>query len=122
MENKSALQKTFNIIVSHSRQMTKPSADSRLSCFYRTDDGNSCFIGCTLPDAIYKPEMEANNVEILFNKFPEVINFYESQGMTTDVHKLLQLQRIHDSFFVNRELQLKNFAFSNNLLYQPLNN
>jgi hypothetical protein len=83
----------------------------RGTCLYRGPDGGKCFVGALITDEEYKPEMEGKAIKELAkandNLIPErLIPFAEI---------LLELQAIHDYYFDEREIKLRDFARKFNL-------
>ena len=64
-------------------------------CAYRGPDGLQCAIGCLIPDRLYDPKMEGNemgNIVNLMVTYPKLRKFL---GKKNDDF-LLELQRAHD--------------------------
>ncbi len=106
-----ALQKTFNTVWAHSAQMVQKSTNGNFFCKYRWE-GNKCFVGCLIPDAIYDPKMEKGNVsaEELMFKFPVLTDYWADNGFSIDGMDLVELQKIHDTNFDRREAYLRRYA------------
>ena len=65
------------------------------TCGYRGDNGISCAIGILIPDEIYNPCMEGNDVYELLEAFPVVALQLDLNGLE-DTDFLSELQNIHD--------------------------
>ena len=64
------LEEVFKIVAAHLLKQNKAARDEENEynggCFYRLKVGEavlSCAVGCLIPDARYKPEMEYNTVD-----------------------------------------------------------
>jgi hypothetical protein len=65
------------------------------ACRYETSDGNRCFIGCFIPDAIREARWSDGPVVHLLNEFPALWNVmpFESDRALQD------FQQLHDIYF-----------------------
>lgn len=62
-------------------------------CVYRTADGtHGCAIGCQLPDALYKPDLEGYGVLGLFDRASAIKEHFAA----TSYEFLTELQEAHD--------------------------
>lgn len=68
--------------------------DKQINCRYRAPNGDKCAIGCLIPDELYTPSIEGNNVQsfnvkkILYQLYPEMTS--------NDLLFLIHLQEAHD--------------------------
>lgn len=55
-------QEIFDAVRKYANTMNEKSLDEDGTCVYRSDNGNSCFIGAFIPDNLYDPEMEGHAI------------------------------------------------------------
>lgn len=92
----------FKKVSLHLLKQGVQSIDSSEGCLYRHETENrKCAIGCLIPDALYKKEMEGSTVDTLVDDYPEVLKHItgsEDLEKSNDVIDLLyDLQAIHDT-------------------------
>lgn len=109
-------QEIFDKVANHLLTQNEPSMfdDSTNSlCAYRGSKGTMCAVGCLIPDSLYSPEFEENDVT---SKIIRVL-FFER-----DLWLLQELQRIHDLYKpIEWQDKLNNLANDSNLLPFPRN-
>jgi len=69
------------------------------SCRYRTDDGKRCVIGHGIPDEVYRPEFEGNDVAGLLVEMTDEekeATFGTADLTPHDLRFLSALQEVHD--------------------------
>lgn len=94
-------QEIFDRVLNHLRTQRVASfgTDPRLSapqievCLYRGPANTTCAVGCLIPDDLYDPDMEGQNIGTLARAFPELLELFPREQ-----HILLNsLQYMHDS-------------------------
>lgn len=116
--NQVTMQNTFNRVWAYSQTMTHQSKqkDTDLPawqqvCQYRAPDGNKCFFGNEIPDSIYQPNMENQNINQLLDNYPELKQHFLAEGLNTqNILFNSSLQNIHDNYFDSRKYYLRNLA------------
>lgn len=65
-------------------------------CVYRGPDGLKCAVGCVLPDELYQPGMDSDDVDIraIWWKYPEVAEYFGRGKLPL----LEALQQVHDGW------------------------
>lgn len=68
-----------------------------LQCMYRAPNGLACFVGCLIPDELYKPEMDhdiggGSSIGQIFKHSPAIAEYLGRDNLWL----LIQLQGIHD--------------------------
>lgn len=61
-------------------------------CQYLTQGGDKCAVGCLLPDDLYRPVFEGNNVQALLDEHPLLLGYFWNVDKTF----LSRAQRLHD--------------------------
>lgn len=99
------LQETFDKILKHLRTqghpcMIKWTETAPATCVYRNDAGESCAVGCLIPDEMYKPELEPFSAARLLsehNKLSKYLNtLHEDHPNMNFALFLTYCQRAHD--------------------------
>ncbi len=113
-------QKIFDQVVAHARKQGRKAykRDGDISgCLYRAPNGDKCFIGCLIPDAVYDPSIEQHTITDIALR--EVQKHLEcTSGI--DENFLSDLQTIHDDSDVDQwEEEFETFAEDNGLVYTP---
>lgn len=86
-------QQIFNRVAKHLLAQGRR-AMSNGACVYRGPGGTKCAVGCIIPDELYSPEFEGNNVEGIFKAQPKLWNLLAHRGGMT---LLAHLQEdVHD--------------------------
>ena len=84
-------QEIFDKVVTHLFAQGKPAKDiDGEGCMYRAPDGCKCAVGCLIPDDIYHPRMEWNDIRKI------VLHYSELQNLLPHLPMLMALQNIHD--------------------------
>jgi hypothetical protein len=83
-------QEVFDYAATHLLTQGVRSIDEDYNCLYRGPNNTMCGAGVFIPDELYTPEMERNNIEDLPTRFP-VLAFLDEWRFF-----LKELQRIHD--------------------------
>lgn len=67
-------------------------------CLYRGPNGKKCPVGYLIPDEVYRPTFEDNNVSLLLEKFPDLEPRLIASDCTEETAKefLVKLQYCHD--------------------------
>jgi len=94
-------QDIFDIVAAHLWTQGKQSKEGK-DCLYRSSTGLSCAIGCLIPDAEYKPEMETQGVfSIVDPKEPSIYSptIYALYSTKLNDTLLCALQTLHDADF-----------------------
>lgn len=74
-----AMQQEFDAVVEHLYKQGRPAKRSDgHTCLYRTPSGLSCAVGCRIPDAVYKAEMDDEDA-------------YNNQRNGTGIYELLEV-------------------------------
>lgn len=102
-------QRTFSKVWNHfqTQSVRATASNDSYLCAYRGPAGTSCAIGCLIPDALYKPSMEAKAVADLVSGYatssPALITCLLGRAARTDrplfrrrLAFLAQLQAQHD--------------------------
>jgi len=85
-------QEIFDRVAKHLLQQNCVAVTS-FGCAYRGYKNTKCAIGALIPDDIYDPDMEGNDIISLLNKYPSIKNLFEGVDKTF----LDKLQQCHDS-------------------------
>ena len=85
------MQQEFDAVVTHLFKQGRPARYSIHEGAYRGPNGTSCAVGCRIPDEMYDPEMEGDNVgsAVCAYNLPKEIEMY--LGMFS------KLQNAHDA-------------------------
>lgn len=92
------LQEIYDKVKAHLlTQMRKARLnDEDLTCAYRSENGDTCAVGCLIPDDVYYPELEGASVAA---RSPKILDALEKSVGELSVDKfslLVQLQNVHD--------------------------
>ena len=97
-------QQIFDAVVNHlaaqKTQSISPRPDGKgTQCAYRGENGAKCAVGCLIPDELYDPSMEGDNVDQLadINKLPD--------DLVDHVSLLYDLQFAHDYSLIVDDLK-----------------
>ena len=112
-------QKAFNAVVKHARKQNTKAKNDLGFCCYRAKDGKRCFIGCILPDRLYKKELEKKRFDVILKKFGDsILSSWKYRSLDQNFGN--QLQNIHDNTkLYNWECEFRNFAKVYSLKYTP---
>jgi len=83
------LQEAFNLIWERAKDKTKATVPGQARCYYRSPNGNRCFIGALIPDDRYKADFENIPLWEIKSRLKDILEPEEI--------KLGELQSIHDS-------------------------
>jgi hypothetical protein len=115
-------QELFDVALNQLRQQKQksftwdaPDDMAHYTCRYHSPDGMKCPVGALIPDAVYKPEMENQRVELLVltDLLPselkeEFVANLELLRKLQDIHDHERLERWEDSFYlVSKKFNLK---------------
>ena len=100
-------QEAFTKMVNHLTKQQGRSFRSDGLCMYRSHDGLMCAVGCLIPDEQYVPRMDGmggveTGAETLAKLYPEL---FASMGL--QVWQLEHMQRVHDFWKPDEDLQPK---------------
>ena len=103
-------QKTYDTIKAHAIKQGKKSTNGNI-CLYRDQDGLKCFIGAIIPDELYNPDMEGNDIYRLAT-WKQYDNIREYLNITAgdDINFLMNVQSIHDTFPVEAWVKMLEMA------------
>ena len=78
----------------------KGKATDGMSCFYLSDDGKKCVIGCFLPDG-HEAQNSFFGIKLILEKYPDLKTYLPKLAIAA----LEELQQIHDD--LNEDASLK---------------
>lgn len=86
-------QEIFNLVVEHLFSQGRPAYDGNRGCMYRTHDGLRCAVGVLIPDDLYDPAFETNEVRVVIQELfdTDLADWREHKDL------LIALQLAHDS-------------------------
>jgi hypothetical protein len=111
-------QEVFNKVRDHMLKQNARSTNVYNRCQYRGDNGLMCAAGCLILDEMYRPDMDAGELELSWgsvcNRYPKL---RDSISTDSNVHSLISnLQGVHDNILVhNWPEALKNMAIGHGL-------
>lgn len=110
------LQEFFNNAWRHAVVEKRPASVSKYgACRYRSDDGNCCLIGRSIPEQVYETAMESWRAKDVFSRL-KLSRQLEYQEVHQEADAINDLQRCHDSvaeqpdYSVAVEVKLRNFS------------
>ena len=112
------LQQIFDTVSTHLLTQNRKASNSGGDCFFRTEDGATCAVGCLIPEAAYYPEMEGLHIdELLRDRLLPV-----GEDNRDQKYELLRdLQHIHDcSDVIDWADRLDAYARNHSLTFTPL--
>ena len=96
-------QEVYDIVMDHlwhqNKQAGKQEPDlAYFSCLYRAPDGSKCAIGCLIPDELYDPVFESNDIDYMMDHIngDDQNQFYSF--LDRNHHLLMELQLVHDEY------------------------
>lgn len=105
------LQETFDKILKHLRTQGHPCmlSTGKGRCVYRNDAGESCAVGCLIPDEMYKPKLEEFSATLLLARGDSLSAYLNTlhedrPGMNFDLF-LAACQRAHDGDALKRQVE-----------------
>lgn len=113
-------QKAFNLISVHMMKQKIKSMDiSKRKCLYKDTHGNSCALGCMIPDHMYSCDMELKSFKEAIELNRNLLGYLRNK-FNIHTHEsflfLDGLRKIHDTYPVDKwETSLMEFAKVNNL-------
>lgn len=111
LKSNEEVQEAFDKVVNHLLSMNKRSRGVVITgedfCLYKDFNGNKCAIGCLIPDEVYRPEFEGQNVYDLQQVY-QIFSFGSNKA--TILTLLLELQRVHDDTYNWKPTGLNNAA------------
>ena len=92
-------QQIFDTIVHSAINNPVKAIDNMGRCFYRGEEGTSCFIGKLIPNSTYKKSMEAKGVSHLCEEFPSLkpVVLPTDMEYSRGIKFMQDLQAIHDT-------------------------
>lgn len=110
-------QETVNKVGEHLALQNAKSVDLKGTSMLRNPDGLKCAIGCLIPDSMYKPELENQNIYEYDHRGAKVLSKLGSlmQSMGYDPELLQALQKIHDDLYEGWRLHFSRLCFKRNL-------
>lgn len=88
-------QEAFDKIATHlMTQRTRARSNDDVMCAYRNARGQSCAVGCLIPDDVYQPYMEGQRVSSLIHTYPKIRELF----LGVDQQLLYTLQVLHDRY------------------------
>ena len=106
-------QEVFTKVKNHLLSQMKHSKNGE-SCLYRGPDGLKCAIGALIPDDLYTPDLESNDIDHLLEICPEIASLFHG----VDGELLAGLQILHDHQPPSQwSAELRAIAATYNLIY-----
>lgn len=112
-------QELFDTIVTHLRTQGVQSKDEMKGvCLYRGPNSTKCAVGILIPDELYRPNMEDNNIDSLIEK--DLVPSELVEEFSSNKALLLDLQYVHDQSLPEYwEEGLSHVARKHHLQYLP---
>lgn len=96
-------QEIFDKVARHLLTQKVPAREARSRpdrigmCLYRTKDGKKCAAGCLIPDELYSPQMEGEDIQTVLRQYPQVKHAILGDDVEDSRFALLgNLQSVHD--------------------------
>ncbi len=90
----------FETVKTHLLEQNQKAYNDRdeLNCKYKSSNGLKCAIGCLIPDSVYTPIMEGEQVTSLMGRMPELKLYLCAEDLPEYAGILLlqKLQIVHD--------------------------
>lgn len=109
-------QEIFDYVVDHLRRQGEEARNIGGSCVYRNNRGQSCAVGCLIPDELYDRELETDSPSN--TSFWKVLNL--NAPSSDRVRLLADLQLTHDLGKGHWEEQLIHVADKRSLTFEGL--
>jgi hypothetical protein len=110
-------QEIFDYVVDHLRRQGVAALNLGEECVYRNLKGQTCAVGCLIPDELYNEDLEEQGV--ITNYFWKAIGLDKPKN-TEKLTLLQDLQLAHDAGVPNWDKNLRNVADQYKLNFENL--